>query len=222
MQNYYHEHGILPDLREPLFLAMAVFSALPLSNIVLSSINNYVPQLKRETNGVESNGSNCHFFRKHLLTKRRKVLTKLEAKVSCRLDQMLCCMLTCFMHCKFQFKPILQVEHPIPFQSQLRRLCGGLSLALFRKAQRLPCAKLSNDTEGHDEEVNKASLCNAWGDLCVMLTLCRELWPTNSFWVHERFYVAFFVILDLSLWTRPQADLSIWLRLIWWPSPITM
>lgn len=37
----------------------------------------------------------------------------------------------------------------------LRRLCGGLSLALFRKAQRLPCAKLTNETEGHDEEVNK-------------------------------------------------------------------
>eukprot|EP00913_Durusdinium_trenchii_P033578 g31434.t1 len=38
-----------------------------------------------------------------------------------------------------------------------RRLCGGLSLALFRKAQRLPCAKLTNETEGHDEEVNKAT-----------------------------------------------------------------
>ncbi len=37
-----------------------------------------------------------------------------------------------------------------------RRLCGGLCLALFRKAQRLPCAKLNADAEGHDEEVNKA------------------------------------------------------------------
>lgn len=33
VQSYYHQHGILPDLREPLFVAMAVFSALPLSNI---------------------------------------------------------------------------------------------------------------------------------------------------------------------------------------------
>lgn len=85
VQNYWQEHGILPDLREPLFMAMAVFSALPMSNILLSSINNHV---------------------------------------SCRLDQ---------------------------------RLCGGLSLALFRKAQRLPCAKLNADAEGHDEEVNKAT-----------------------------------------------------------------
>jgi len=85
VQNYYQQHGILPDLREPLFMAMAVFSALPISNIVLSSINNYV---------------------------------------SCRLDQ---------------------------------KLCGGLCLALFRKAQRLPCAKLNADAEGHDEEVNKAT-----------------------------------------------------------------
>ena len=37
-----------------------------------------------------------------------------------------------------------------------RKLCGGLCLALFRKAQRLPCAKLNADAEGHDEEVNKA------------------------------------------------------------------
>ncbi|CAK9059376.1 unnamed protein product [Durusdinium trenchii] len=87
VQNFYHEHGILPDLREPLFVAMAVFSALPLSNIVLSSVNNHVP-----------------------------------------------------WHC-----------------AALWRLCGGLSLALFRKAQRLPCAKLTNETEGHDEEVNKAT-----------------------------------------------------------------
>jgi len=46
VQNYYQQHGILPDLREPLFMAMAVFSALPISNIVLSSINNYVPELR--------------------------------------------------------------------------------------------------------------------------------------------------------------------------------
>ncbi|CAK9099580.1 ABC transporter C family member 11 (ABC transporter ABCC.11) (AtABCC11) (ATP-energized glutathione S-conjugate pump 12) (Glutathione S-conjugate-transporting ATPase 12) (Multidrug resistance-associated protein 12) [Durusdinium trenchii] len=89
VQNFYHEHGILPDLREPLFVAMAVFSALPLSNIVLSSVNNHVP-----------------------------------------------------WHCAALWSG---------------RLCGGLSLALFRKAQRLPCAKLTNETEGHDEEVNKAT-----------------------------------------------------------------
>lgn len=45
VQNYWQEHGILPDLREPLFMAMAVFSALPMSNILLSSINNHVPKL---------------------------------------------------------------------------------------------------------------------------------------------------------------------------------
>lgn len=43
VQSYYQQHGILPDLREPLFVAMAVFSALPLSNIVLSSVNNHAP-----------------------------------------------------------------------------------------------------------------------------------------------------------------------------------
>ena len=31
------EHGVLPDLREPLLIAILVFSALPMSNIVLSS-----------------------------------------------------------------------------------------------------------------------------------------------------------------------------------------
>jgi len=84
VQTYYEEHGVPPDLREPLLVAIAVFSALPLSNILLSSINNHV---------------------------------------SCRLDQ---------------------------------RLCGGLSLALFRKAQRLPSNKLQVE-EGKDEEAAKES-----------------------------------------------------------------
>lgn len=84
VQVYHEEHGVLPDLREPLLIAIVVFSALPLSNIVLSSINNHI---------------------------------------SCRLDQ---------------------------------RLCGGLSLALFRKAQRLPSAKLQVDQE-KDEETAKNS-----------------------------------------------------------------
>lgn len=55
-----------------------------------------------------------------------------------------------------------------------RKLCGGLCLALFRKAQRLPCAKLNADAEGHDEEVNKAlqsSLSSLWSDF----VLCGHL-----------------------------------------------
>mmetsp|Transcript_8378 Transcript_8378/g.14889 ORF Transcript_8378/g.14889 Transcript_8378/m.14889 type:complete len:1637 (+) Transcript_8378:146-5056(+) len=85
LQAYQEEHGEMPDMRAPLLLAIAVFSALPFSNILLSSINN---------------------------------------SISCQLDQ---------------------------------RLCGGLSIALFRKAQRMPCSKLVVEKEGHDEEVLKAT-----------------------------------------------------------------
>jgi len=38
-----------------------------------------------------------------------------------------------------------------------QRLCGGLSIALFRKAQRMPCSKLVVEKEGPDEEVHKAT-----------------------------------------------------------------
>eukprot|EP00931_Biecheleriopsis_adriatica_P095910 TRINITY_DN6955_c0_g1_i1.p1 TRINITY_DN6955_c0_g1~~TRINITY_DN6955_c0_g1_i1.p1 ORF type:complete len:1671 (-),score=374.71 TRINITY_DN6955_c0_g1_i1:75-5087(-) len=87
LQAFHREQGYMPDLRVPLLSAIVVFSVLPFSTIILSSINN---------------------------------------SIACRLDQ---------------------------------RLCGGLSIALFRKAQRLPCTKLqeAQQQEGHDEEVHKAS-----------------------------------------------------------------
>jgi len=86
LQAFEAQHGIRPDMRTPLLTAIVVFSALPFSNVVLSSINN---------------------------------------SISCRLDQ---------------------------------RLCGGLSIALFRKAQRLPCSKLQAEKQdGHDQDAAKAT-----------------------------------------------------------------